>query len=282
MAQASGELGVGESVPGLVRPSSQEAGAFGQRRTKFLGLDFWLVVIAALGLGGFVKGATGMGLPLMSMPALAAFLGVPHALAILTVPLILTNGWQVWHYFSHRHGTGFLARLLPAGAVGIAIGTWALTALPVRALSLVLAALVVVYIALQLARPNFRLSKSAGTALSPLAGLVSGILQAATGISAPTSITFMHALGLTPQGFVFAVSAMFLLFSTAQLAALAVAGIMTWGRFLEGWIALVPVVLMMPVGARASGLLSRKTFDRIILGLLAALAVKLLVDGLSG
>ncbi len=247
-----------------------------------MGWEFWLVVIVALGLGGFVKGATGMGLPLMTMPVLAAFLGVPHALAILTVPLILTNGWQVWRYFSHRYGTGFLARLLPAGAVGIVIGTWALTALPVRALSLVLAALVVVYVVLQLTRPNLRLSKSAGTALSPIAGLVSGVLQATTGISAPTSITFMHALGLTPQGFVFAVSAMFLLFSTAQLAALAVAGIMTGDRFRDGWIALVPVVIMMPVGARASSLLGRQTFDRIILGLLAALAIKLLIDGLSG
>jgi uncharacterized membrane protein YfcA len=189
-----------------------------------LGWEFWLVVIVALGLGGFVKGATGMGLPLMTMPVLAAFLGVPHALAILTVPLIMTNGWQVWRYFSHRHGTGFLARLLPAGAIGIVIGTWALTALPVRALSLVLAALVVAYVVLQLTRPNLRLSQSAGHTLSPVAGLVSGVLQATTGISAPTSITFMHALGLTPQGFVFAVSAMFLLFSTAQLAALAVAG----------------------------------------------------------
>jgi len=81
---------------------------------------------------------------------------------------------------------------------------------------------------------------------------------------------------------VFAVSAMFLLFSTAQLAVLAVAGIMTWGRFLEGWVALIPVVLMMPVGAWAASLLSRQTFDRLILGLLAALACKLIVDALSG
>lgn len=244
--------------------------------------EFWLIVLAALGLGGFVKGATGMGLPLMSIPALAAFLGVPHALAILTVPLIVTNGWQVWRYFPDRHGTGFLARLLPAGVVGIGLGTWALTAVPVRALSLVLAALLVIYIVLQLTRPNLRLSAAVGSTLSPIVGLVSGVLQASTGISAPTSITFMHALGLAPRAFVFAVSTMFLLFSVAQLVALAVAGIMSWGRFLEGWIALVPVVLMMPVGARASSLLSRQAFDRIILGLLAALALKLLFDSVSG
>lgn len=243
---------------------------------------FWLIVIGALGLGGFVKGVTGMGLPLVSVPALAAFLGVPHTLAILTVPLILTNGWQVWRYAAHRQGTGFLRRLLPAGAVGIALGTWALTALPFRALSLLLAALVVIYIGLHLARPDLRLSKETGSRLSPLAGLVSGVLQASTGISAPTSITFLHALGRPPQSFVFAVSATFLMFSVAQLAALAVAGIMTWGRFLEGWVALVPVVLMMPVGARASRLLSRRAFDRIIIVLLAVLALKLLRDSLSG
>jgi len=35
-----------------------------------------LIVAAALGAGAFVKGATGMGLPLISMPILTTFLGL--------------------------------------------------------------------------------------------------------------------------------------------------------------------------------------------------------------
>jgi uncharacterized protein len=243
-----------------------------------LNLEFLLIVAAALGLGGFIKGATGMGLPLVSVPALAAFLGVPHALAILTVPLIITNAWQAWRFFPHRGGTGFLKRLLPAGAVGIGLGTWALANLRVETLSLALALLILIYIGLHLTRPNLRIPGRIAPALSPGVGLVAGLLQGSTGISAPVSITFLHALRLTPQAFVFAVSALFLLFASVQLVTLALAGIMTWRRFLEGLIALLPIVLAMPIGAWASSLLSRRAFDRIILLLLAAMALKLFFE----
>lgn len=240
--------------------------------------EFLLVVILGLGLSGFVKGATGVGLPLVAVPALAAFIGVPHALAILVVPLIVTNVWQVWRYRAQREGTEFLIRLLPAGALGIALGTWALATLPLRALSSVLAWMVVAYVVLQLARPNLRISEPAVRTMAPAVGLIAGVLQGATGISAPVSITFVHAAGLTRHAFVFAISSMFLLFAIVQFGALAVAGIMTWGRFLEGWVALLPIMVTMPIGAWASRLLSRKAFDRLILGMLSAMALKLLLD----
>src|SRR5690606_4573999 len=64
-----------------------------------------LVLIAvALGAGAIVKGATGMGLPLIAVPALAASFGVPHALAIMTVPILVTNIWQIWRYRAHIRG----------------------------------------------------------------------------------------------------------------------------------------------------------------------------------
>lgn len=245
-------------------------------------VEFLLVVLLALGLSGFVKGATGVGLPLVAVPALAAFIGVPHALAIIVVPLIVTNIWQVWRYRTQREGTGFLIGLLPAGALGIALGTWALATLPLQALSSVLAWMVVAYVVLQLVRPNLRISGPALRRLAPAVGLVAGVLQGATGISAPVSITFVHAAGLARHAFVFAISSMFLLFSVVQFGALIVAGIMTWGRFLEGWIALVPITLTMPMGAWASRLLSRSAFDRLILGLLVAMALKLLLDSGQG
>ncbi|HVL70875.1 MAG TPA: sulfite exporter TauE/SafE family protein [Beijerinckiaceae bacterium] len=245
-------------------------------------VEFLLIVVGALGLGGFIKGATGLGLPLVSVPALAAFLGVPHALAIVCIPLVVTNAWQSWHFSAHRHGTGFLARLLPASVVGIGLGTVALTTLPGAALSLALAVMMMAYIAFYLTKPDLRLSPGSGRRLAPLVGLVAGALQASTGISAPVSITFIHALRLARPAFVFAVAAMFLGFAVAQVVALAVAGIMTWTRFLEGLIALVPIALAMPLGAWAASFLSRETFDRLILGILGVMSLKLFHDGITG
>lgn len=236
----------------------------------------------ALGAGAVVKGATGMGLPIVAMPMLAAAFGVAHAIAVLTVPLIVTNAWQVWQHRSHAGGAGFLARLLAAGAVGIGIGTWLLTAVPERGLSLALGLLIVAYVGLQVVHADFRLSGEAGRGLAPVAGIAAGMLQGATGISSPIGVTFVHSMRLEREAHVFAVSAMFLLFSLTQLPALAVAGIMSWSHLVEGAIALVPVLALMPLGAWLGRALSRRTFDRAILALLAILAVELIWKSIDG
>jgi uncharacterized protein len=244
-------------------------------------IEFFLVVIIGLGLGGFIKGAIGLGLPLVTVPALAAFLGVPHALAIMMVPLVLTNAWQLWQYREHREGTRFLVRLLPAGVIGIAIGTWALTFLPAQTLSLMLAMMIVVYIALNLSRPDMRIPPKVALQMAPFIGLTGGALQGATGIAAPISVTFIHALRLGREQFIFAVSAMFLLFTSTQSISLAVAGILTFERFIQGWLALIPIALAMPLGSLAARKFSRKTFERAIIVLLAIISVRLFQTGLG-
>jgi|HigsolmetaAR204D_1030405.scaffolds.fasta_scaffold03874_4 hypothetical protein len=241
-----------------------------------------LVLIAvALGAGAIVKGATGMGLPLIAVPALAASFGVPHALAIMTVPILVTNIWQIWRYRAHIRGISFLRGFIVTGGLGIMTGTWLLTAVPERSLSLALGLLILAYFGLRIAKPDMHLGEAAGRGLAPAVGLVAGTLQGATGISAPIAATYVHAMHLERETHVVAVSAIFLLFAVTQLPALTIAGVLTWERFVEGLFALIPVVTLMPLGTRLLRLMSRKNFDRTILALLLLMAGKLIVDALS-
>ena len=242
-----------------------------------------LVVMAiALGAGGLVKGATGMGLPLIALPVLASFLGVADAVALMSPCLVLTNVWQVWRFRADLWTADFLPGLLVAGAVGIAVGTVAITSLPERYLSLALSFLLLFYIGLRLAKPSFAISRPAGRRLAPAAGFGAGVLQGATGISSPIGVTFIHALRLSRSAHVFSVSAMFLLFSVVQVPALAVAGVLTWELFVLGLLAVVPAFATMPVGAWLAGRLSQAVFDRMILALLAIIGVQLMVKALGG
>jgi len=246
-----------------------------------LPIESTILVAFGLVLGGFVKGAIGLGLPLVTIPILAAFLGVPHAIAIMMVPLVMTNVWQIWQFRAHGNGSGFLKGMLPAGIVGVGFGTWALTFLPATTLSLLLAVMVAIYIGLSLARPDMRISPEAGRRWSPLVGLAGGALQGATGIAAPITVTFIHAMRLARESFVFALSTMFFTFTLAQSAALTVAGILTPERFLQGWIALIPIALGMPLGDWAARRFSRRTFERAILVILAIMAARLFQTGLG-
>ncbi len=238
-----------------------------------------LAMALALGGGGLVKGATGMGLPLVALPILAAFLGVPTGVAIIGVTGLVLNVVQVWRLRADLWTADFLPRLLLGGAIGTAAGTWVLTVLPEEALSTALGVLLVFYLGLRLANPHFVLSKPTGRKYAPAAGFAAGVLQGATGISSPIGVTFIHAMRLHRTAHVFAVSAMFLLFGLVQLPALAIAGIMTWPVFMQGLFALAPALAMMPVGAWLAGRLSQAAFDRAILALLAVVALHLLAEG---
>jgi uncharacterized protein len=238
----------------------------------------FVVIIAALVLGGALKGATGMGIPAVAVPAMAAFIGVPYAIAILVVPVLVTNCWQAWKFRAHAAGLTFLPRLVSSAVVGILVGTWLLTTLPADVLSFTLAVTTMVYIAIRLARPDFAISPAAALRWAPFAGAVAGGLQGATGVSAPVSVTFVNGMRLSRPQFVLTVSALFLAFVLAQIPALAVAGVLTWQRLLYSTFALIPVAAGMPLGAWLARRMTPQTFDRLILLLLAAIAVKLLFE----
>lgn len=238
-----------------------------------------LVMFAALAAGAVVKGATGMGLPLVALPVLTSVFGLQHAVGLMTIPLILTNAWQVWRFRAEAQSPrlGFMPVFLVAGAVGILLGTWALTALPERVLILTLGIILLFYVALRLAAPHWTLTLPLAKRLSPFTGVGGGILQGATGISAPIGVTYIHAMTLDRDAHVYAVSAMFLVFSTIHLPSLWLAGIMRPDWVLQGFFALVPILLFMPLGQALAGRLSRKAFDRMILVFLGLIGLKMVL-----
>jgi len=238
-----------------------------------------MLMVLALGLGAVVKGATGMGLPLVALPVLASVFGLQHAVGLMTIPLIVTNVWQVWRFRGEARSPllGFMPLFLVAGAIGIIVGTWALTTLPERVLVLTLGIILLVYVLLRLATPHWSLGLEMANRFGPIAGLGAGALQGATGISSPIGVTFIHAMGLDRAAHVFAVSAMFLLFSVVHLPALWVAGVMQPLWLLQGVAALVPILIFMPLGQWISGRLSRKAFDRMILVFLGGIGLKMVL-----
>ncbi len=238
----------------------------------------YLLVFGALALSGLVKGVIGAGLPIVAVPVLASFFDVPFAIAMMVVPTVVTNIWQLWQFRGERVGLGWLGGMCGLAAVGIVAGTWLLARLPADALGIALALVVVAYIALRLARPHWRIPPAVAARAAPAVGFVSGLLQGATGISAPVSITFLSSIGLGRTGFVFAISALFVSFSAAQVPSLIVAGILTWERLVLSALALVPILLGMPLGGWVAARLSRETFDRLVLALLAVIAARLVYD----
>ncbi len=237
------------------------------------------VIAAALSVGALVKGATGMGLPLVALPFMTTFFGLQHSIAILTLPIIYTNVWQVWRHRDQWNGPrmAFMPLFLIGGFIGIIVGTMLLTSLPERLLVLVLGVILIAYVALRLIAPQLSVGPVMAQRAGPIAGLGAGLLQGATGISAPIGVTFIHAMALERAALIFAVSAMFLLFAFTQLGSLSVAGVMTWPHLLESIVALIPIFIFLPLGQRLTEKLSREAFDRVLLTLLGVMGLKMVL-----
>ncbi|HMO71120.1 MAG TPA: sulfite exporter TauE/SafE family protein [Paracoccaceae bacterium] len=232
----------------------------------------------AIVLGGIMKGAIGAGVPVIAAPALTMLFDVQTAVAILVVPNLLSNVVQGWTYRRQAMPPRFLALFAGGAMAGVVVGSWLLAVLSKDVLSLFVVAAVVLYIALRIARPGWVLKMPLAQRLAAPAGALGGLLQGATGISAPASITFLNAMRLGRETFIGTISIYFLLMTAMQIPALWGLGILTGERLAQGFAALALVLLSMPfvtwLGKRARP----EVFDRIMLGTLAVLSAKMLYD----
>jgi uncharacterized membrane protein YfcA len=81
--------------------------------------NIWMLAVATFLLAGLIKGVIGMGLPTVAMGLLAIVLPPSEAAALLVVPSLVTNVWQL------LAGSRFtiLARRLWTMMVGVMLGT---------------------------------------------------------------------------------------------------------------------------------------------------------------
>jgi uncharacterized membrane protein YfcA len=240
-----------------------------------------LIMVAAMGVGSFVKGVTGQGLPQIAIPVMATFLGVEAAVVIMAIPGIITNTWLLWNYREHYHNTRDLPALLLTGAVGAVVGTVLLDSLDENALSLILAAMIGVYAIVFFAHPNLRLQPKLTRVTAPPVGLAAGVLQGATGISGPLVSTYLHGYRLPKEVYVLSITTVFQAYAVVQAVTLAAVGLYTTNLLALSLLALVPIMTLLPLGARFTNRLSRGTFDYVVLALLVVSAVKLVYDAMS-
>lgn len=235
------------------------------------------IVVAAVVVGFFAKGVTGIGGPLVAIPVLAAFQGVEFAVAVIAIPTLIANIWLLWN---SRGGTStvrkYLLPFLPAGAVGIVFGVWVLVSVDERVVSLLLALTVIGYIAWFLTNPQFKLPDDTAMRLTAPVGLVAGGVHGATGISSPVVATFFHSMGLERTAFIIAVTVPFLVLGMVQIATLAVVGAYDADRLLAGAVAVIPAMAALPIGVRLGRGVSQRTFQYLVLVVLGVAAVRLL------
>jgi len=220
------------------------------------------LVLASFLAGGLVKGALGLGLPVVVLAVLAPTIGLKAALGVIVLPALVSNVWQALSGPS----LGALLRRLWAFLLAAAIGIWAGTAVLAGAdtplLEGLLGTILVVYASISLITPPMPTPGRHEGWLSPVAGGLGGVLTGLTGIFIVPGILYLEALRMPREVFVQALGITFITLSLALGTGLTGNGLMTGGLALLSAVAVLPALGGMALGRRLRAKVSEAGYRR--------------------
>ena len=235
-----------------------------------------IAILVAFSLGGILKGATGAGAPIITIPVIAAFYDVRIAVIIMVIPNLLTNIGQLYQFRKTILPKFFTLSFAIGGGIGAFLGTILLVNLSIKILTLSVAFIVIVYILLKLLVPSWKLTYEKAKKLVFLMGSFGGILQGTAGLSAPISITFLNSMKLERNQFIPTISVYFGVMSIFQMPTLYYYNFLNLEIILISCISTLVLLLFMPLGSWIAKSVSKESFDKITLILLGFIAFRII------
>ena len=233
-------------------------------------------ILLAFSLGGILKGATGAGAPIITIPVIAAFYDVRIAVIIMVVPNLLTNIGQLYQFRKTILPKFFTLSFALGGGIGAFMGTILLVNLSIKILTLSVAFIVIIYILLKLIVPSWKLTYKKAEKLVFLMGTGGGVLQGTAGLSAPISITFLNSMKLERNQFIPTISVYFGVMSIFQMPTLYYYDFLNLEIIIVSFISTLVLLLFMPFGSWIAKSVSKESFDKITLILLGFIAFRII------
>jgi len=243
-----------------------------------MGWALSLLVMMTFLLAGTVKGVIGLGLPTVAMGMLGLAIAPAQAAALLIIPSIVTNVWQLAAGGELR---ALVKRLWPM-QLGIFIGT----ALGMLWLSIdggswvvrALGAALLLYALSGLFLPTLRVATQREPWLGPVCGVITGVITSATGVFVIPAVPYLQALGLSKNQLVQALGLSFSVSTLALAAGLYWRGNLGGGELNASLLALLPAMLGMWLGQWLRQRISALLFKRVFFIGMALLGIHLLIN----
>ncbi len=234
------------------------------------------LIAAAMLAAGFVKGVTGLGLPLVSLGLITIFLPIKEVLGIIILPLMLTNIWQV---VAVRGTLAPLRRFWPmlvAMLGGLAVGAQLVVGLDASWLYLVVGGIVTVFTALGFMHPTMRLSPRAEVPGGVAIGAVAGICGGIGGIWGPPISMYLLALDLKKDDFIGTVGLVWFLGALPLGLFYALNGIVGSHNVMYSAAACIPSVAGLLVGQRIRRRIPQESFRKVLMATLFVIGLNLI------
>ena len=233
-------------------------------------------------LAGLAKGVSGLGLPTVGIGLLSIAMPPAHAAALMVVPALITNIWQM------LSGPGLwrLVRRLWLMELGVCFGVWVgaslMTGSKTAFASVALGIALMVYAATGLMNVHVpRVPARAEWWLGTFVGGATGLITAATGVFVIPAVPYLQALSLQRETFGKALGLSFTVSTVALACSLAASGSLAFRSGVYSFLALFPALVGMAAGQRLLGRMRPATFQRWFFSGLMLLGAHLAIRGIG-
>ncbi len=243
---------------------------------------YLLLVFVAAFIGSGLKAIGGFGFATLTTPAVALFWDVPTAIAVISIPTMLTsilNGWRT--RAAYKEGFRPFLPFFLASLAGLAIGLTVLFSADARFMKFFLGAFLIGQVLWQWTHPE----KAKLPENSPIRGmgmgLLAGVMLGTVGMPSHIIATYLTGLHLSKSRYLFILS-----ISQVALRTVVVASLFAAGTYSEGAVGLmvaitVPVFVGYFLGTRLFDWLPEKVFFRTVMVILLIMAASLVVANRS-
>ena len=232
--------------------------------------------LLAFVLGGLVKGTMGVGLPLVVVPLLSLVLPSPTAIALVSVPVVVSNLVQVWQATPATRQAKRFTPLIVCMVLATVVTVPMTLAMSVKTLNAMLAAAVLLAVVTMAYNPVLNIQPQYERRVSAGVGLLSGLLGAVSSLTGPVVITYLMSLRLPREQFVGSISLIYLWGMLPLYVAMAVVGRLGVSELGLSALACAPMFLGLAAGRKLRGRLSDALFRKLLFGFLVLTAMALL------
>jgi uncharacterized membrane protein YfcA len=231
----------------------------------------------ALGCGGFIKGALGVGTPLLTVPMMAQVLPPQTAIAIMAVPVVVANLWQ---FAQAERSTRVVKRFWPT-FVAILAGTWIgvkiLSVIDEKALLILVGVAVIAFALLQGSRFRLHLPERMVRPAGLFFGGASGVIGGLCSFFGPMLIVYLISIrDLGKNQFVSTISFLYVSAVVPWAITLYLFGILDQRLLVYSILATLPVTLGLVIGQRIRRHISDARFQYLIIGILVVSGASML------
>jgi len=244
-------------------------------------LPLILACAGALIVAGAVKGVLALGLPLVGLPLLTLAVDVPTAVAVLMIPLVLSNLIQA------IEGKGTVSLLKRHWAVilcligGILVGTALFVRLDQKLLMLVVGVLALALSTVAMLQPHLTVPPRHEFWIGPLVGLCAGLVGGMSTLFGPPLAIYAVGLRLPRDIFVKVISLFYLIAALTLTIAGTAQG--TTNPKMLAWsaAAMLPVYLGMRIGRAIRDWIDPERFRIMVLSVVWITGANLIRIGLG-